>query len=228
MPFSQSSPRVVAIIPARYQSSRFPGKALADILGKPMIEYVYRQATKATLVERAIIATDDSRIFDVAAAFGAEVVMTPADCATGTDRIAHVAGNTPCDIVVNVQGDEPTIEPESIDQAIRPCVEDEDLVMSTIKCQIVDRATLEDPNAVKVVTDPEGYALYFSRSPIPHCAPRQTGQGMELPRRTFFKHIGLYVYRRSFLLEYTKMPQTPKAGRQFELGVGKFHIAPCV
>ncbi len=210
MPSAQSSPHVVAIIPARYQSSRFPGKALADICGRPMIEHVYRQTTKCKLVQRTIIATDDSRIFEAAAGFGADVVMTPEDCATGTDRIAHVARATPCDIVVNVQGDEPTIEPGSIDKAVLP-LKDPSLLMSTIKYQITERSTLEDPNVVKVVTDPEGFALYFSRSPIPYGVRNGSSAGadMRLPERTFFKHMGLYVYRRSFLLEYASMPQTP-------------------
>ena len=211
MPLSKSSPRIVAIIPARYQSSRFPGKALADILGRPMIEHVYRQTVKAPLVQRVIIATDDARIFNAAVAFGAEAAMTPTHFATGTDRIAHVARNTACDIVVNVQGDEPTIEPESINAAIRACVEEEKLPMSTIKCQILDVATLNDPNVVKVVTDADGYALYFSRSPIPHVMRPGADQGptSPLPEGTFFKHMGLYVYRRDFLLEFAAMPQTP-------------------
>ncbi|MEZ4600444.1 MAG: 3-deoxy-manno-octulosonate cytidylyltransferase [Syntrophotaleaceae bacterium] len=193
---------VAAIIPARYASTRFPGKPLQLILGKTMIERVYRQVSQASLVDRIIVATDDQRIFQAVESFGGEVVMTRADHATGTDRLAEVAADLTTDLIVNIQGDEPLIDPAMIEAAIVPLKRDAGIPMGTLKTPIGSRAEFLDPNVVKVVTDSEGFALYFSRAPIPHWR-----DGASLHPEAF-KHIGLYVYRRDFLLRYASLPPT--------------------
>jgi 3-deoxy-manno-octulosonate cytidylyltransferase (CMP-KDO synthetase) len=198
---NSSSLTVVAIIPARYESSRFPGKALADIGGHPMIEHVYRRASSARGVDQVIVATDDRRIADAVSAFGGQVRMTSADHPSGTDRLAEVAADLACDIVVNVQGDEPLIEPAMIEEAVAPVAADPGLQMATLRRRIEDPAELQDPNVTKVVVDREGYALYFSRAPIPFtragCLPAPA-----------WRHVGLYVYRRECLLRLTALPPT--------------------
>lgn len=191
---------IVAIIPARYASTRFPGKALADIQGKPMIEHVYQRVAMVEEINRIIVATDDERIYQRVRDFGGEVVMTSPDHQSGTDRIAEVARELECDLVVNVQGDEPLLFPEMVREAIQPFYQEKDLPMGTLKKKIEDEEELTNPNVVKVVTDNQGNALYFSRYPIPY--PRNEGAD-------YFKHIGLYVYQRDFLLEYTRLPRTP-------------------
>ena len=208
----QKQDAIIAVIPARYGSTRFPGKALALIRDKPMIQWVYERTKKSSLIERVIVATDDVRIRDVVDSFGGEVVMTAPDHATGTDRIAEVAQKVDCGLIVNVQGDEPLIQPEMIDQAIRPLADDPSIPMGTLCKRIDRREEAFDPNVVKVVLDRNGFALYFSRAPIPWDRDRWSGKGtfadltLENP---MFKHIGLYVYRRDFLLEYARTPQTP-------------------
>ena len=191
----------VAIIPARYESSRLPGKALADIAGRPMIEHVYRRAAAAASVSRVIVATDDRRIFDAVRGFGGEAVMTSAAHQSGTDRLAEAAAEIACDVVVNVQGDEPLLEPETIDAAVAPFARDAALEMSTLRRAISDPAELRNPNVTKVVVDREGYALYFSRAPIPF-----TRAGC--PPAPAWRHIGLYVYRRECLMRLTSLPPT--------------------
>ena len=204
-------PVIIAVIPARYGSTRFPGKSLALIRDKPMVQWVYERTKRSTLLDRVIVATDDRRIIDAVTAFGGEVVMTSPEHATGTDRIAEVVRSLDCDIIVNVQGDEPLIDPRMIDEAVRPLVEDPSIPMGTLAKRIADPADAVDPNVVKVVMDRKGYALYFSRAPIPwdrdHWAGRTDLAGLTFagPR---YKHIGLYVYRRDFLLAYAAMPQT--------------------
>ncbi len=196
---------ITAIIPARYASTRLPGKPLLDIAGKPMIRHVYERAREAELVNRVIVATDDRRIFDVLKGFGGEVVLTSDTHKSGTDRLAEVAATLESDIIVNVQGDEPLIEPDMIDEAIRPLMEDASIVMGSLKAEIRDEAELQNPNIVKVVVDRNDFALYFSRFPIPYfrdASPLSLLTG-------HFKHIGLYVYRREFLLQYAGMSQTP-------------------
>ena len=190
---------VVAIIPARYQSSRLPGKALADIGGRPMIEHVYRRTSAATSITSVIVATDDERILEAVRGFGGVACMTSADHRSGTDRLAEVAAELTCDIIVNVQGDEPLIEPVMIDEAIEPLLEDPMVVMSTLRRRIDDPADLHNPNVTKVVVDREGYALYFSRAPIPFA--REGAQ----PARAW-RHVGLYVYRRDCLLQLAGLP----------------------
>lgn len=203
--------KITAIIPARYGSTRFPGKALADILGKPMIQHVYERTRQATLVNQTIIATDDQRIADAVINFGGDVVMTSPAHETGTDRLAEVAAQLDCDLVVNVQGDEPLIEPAMIDQAIRPFLTDHSIKMGTLKSRVWQQDDLLSPNLVKVVTDVDDNALYFSRSTIPFY--RDSWQALQSSdfkpeQQPCFKHVGLYVYRRDFLLEYAGWPQT--------------------
>ena len=203
--------KVLALIPARYGSTRFPGKSLAMIKGKPMIQRVYERARQSRLIARVVVATDDERILRTVTAFGGEAMMTSPDHATGTDRIAEVAGKVDCSLVVNVQGDEPLIHPEMIDQAITPLVGDPSIPMSTVCKRIENREEAFDPNVVKVVFDTKGFALYFSRAPIPWDRDRWAGKDSfgDLPLAPLmYKHIGLYVYRRDFLLKYSKMPQT--------------------
>jgi 3-deoxy-manno-octulosonate cytidylyltransferase (CMP-KDO synthetase) len=194
----------VAVIPARYASTRFPGKALADIGGRPMIEHVYSRAAAARNVDAVIVATDDERIADAVRHFGGDVRLTRTTHATGTDRIAEVAATLDCDLIVNLQGDEPLIEPETIDEAIEPFRDDADLVMTSLCHRFQPSEDVLDPHAVKVVIDRHGYAMYFSRSPIPFfrtAADRQPAGP--------YKHIGLYVQRREFLLKVASLEPTP-------------------
>ncbi len=196
-PFDRTSQplHTVAVIPARFESTRFPGKPLADLDGRPMIEHVYRRAA-ASAVDAVVVATDDRRIAIAVERFGGVVRMTRASHRTGTDRIAEVAEDLPCDIVVNLQGDEPLMDPEDIDAAVDLLRHDPAAVMATLRRAITDPAELTDPNVVKVVTDLEGNALYFSRVPIPFGRP-------------IYKHVGLYAYRRAFLLEFARLSPTP-------------------
>ncbi|HYD50813.1 MAG TPA: 3-deoxy-manno-octulosonate cytidylyltransferase [Terriglobales bacterium] len=195
--------RVVAIIPARYQSSRFPGKPLALIDERPMIEHVYTRARAVAAIDRVLVATDDPRIAEVVRGFGGEIVMTSPDHPSGTDRIAEVAGGLDCDIVVNVQGDLPFLEPEMVDRTVALMNEEPDLPMATVKTPIRDAAELDNRNVVKVVTDHRGYALYFSRSPLPCWRDGFSAAVLG------YRHIGLYGYRRDFLLELALMQPTP-------------------
>jgi len=203
--------RVTAVIPARYASTRFEGKALADIMGKPMVQRVYERASKATLVSEVIVATDDPRIEAAVKAFGGRVEMTSSVHETGTDRIAEVASRIEAEIIVNVQGDEPLIEPAMIDEAIRPLVDDSSIVMGTLKSRIRNLHDFLSPNVVKVITDLQGFALYFSRSPLPFFRDKWNDlkdEAFASGRLLCHKHIGIYVYRRDFLIQYTRMPQT--------------------
>ena len=193
--------RAVGLIPARYRASRFPGKPLASIAGMPMIQRVWRGARGAKSLERVIVATDDARIADACRGFGAEVALTRADHASGTDRIAEVAAGLDCDAVVNVQGDEPLIEGFAIDAVVAALAEDPDVPIATL-VHAAEPAALADPNRVKVVLDRRGRALYFSRSAIPFA--REAGSE---PR--CWQHVGLYAYRRDFLLRFTALPPTP-------------------
>ena len=213
-----SRDQVVAIIPARYASSRFPGKAIVDIAGKPMIQWVYERTCQADGVGRVLVATDDERIFHVVQRFGGTAVMTSSSHPTGTDRLAEVAATLDAEIIVNVQGDEPLIEPSAIDAAIAPFIEDPTLVMSTLRCPIPTLDELFDISITKVVIDAQDFALYFSKAPIPYhrdswgpisgMVPRLRLAG-GTPPVVGWRHIGLYVYRRTFLLAFTRLPQTP-------------------
>jgi 3-deoxy-manno-octulosonate cytidylyltransferase (CMP-KDO synthetase) len=163
-----------------------------------MLQHVYERASQARYLGSVIVATDDERIYNAARAFGARVRMTREDHASGTDRVAEIASAENCDIVVNIQGDEPLIDPDAIDAAILPMAHDSEILMATLAKRIVDPREITDPNVVKVVTDRNGDAIYFSRSPIPHY--RDTGHGI------YYKHIGLYLYQRDFLLGYSSLP----------------------
>jgi len=208
--------RVVAIIPARWASTRFPGKPLVQIKKKPMIQWVVEQAQKASRISEVIVATDDDRILDAVIRFGGKAVMTSQDHATGSDRIAEVASGLNCDIVVNIQGDEPLIPPENIDQVIDCLDKNPTLNVATLMMAVHESDEIIDPNVVKVVTDQKGRALYFSRSAIPfhrdewkNGLPENISKAKEEGMSRVFKHIGLYAYTRSFLLEFTRMSPTP-------------------
>lgn len=207
--------KVIAIIPARYASSRFPGKALADIAGKPMIEHVYGRVQQASLISRVLVATDDQRIFQTVQAFGGEPVMTSPAHPTGTDRLAEVAASLSEDIIVNVQGDEPFIEPVMIDEAVMLLLQEKTAPMGTLKNRIESIEDIFNSSITKVVTDLQDYALYFSKGPVPYCRDQwgdlvrhQKGLPSFLPPHVY-RHIGLYVYRREFLLHFTRLPPTP-------------------
>ena len=206
--------RVVAIIPARWASTRFPGKPLAQIKNKPMIQWVVEQARKASRISEVIVATDDERILDAVIGFGGKAIMTSQDHVSGSDRIAEVASGMNCDIVVNIQGDEPLIPPENIDQVVGCLDRNPTLNVATLMMPVHESDEITDPNVVKVVADQKGRALYFSRSPIPfHSDEWKTGENISKVKvasgTRVFKHIGLYAYTRSFLLEYTRMSPTP-------------------
>jgi 3-deoxy-manno-octulosonate cytidylyltransferase (CMP-KDO synthetase) len=192
--------KITAIIPARYSSSRLPGKPLKDICGKTMVQRVYEQVKKVSLVDKVIVATDDQRIFNKVKSFKGNVIMTSKDHKTGTDRLAEVAAKIETDIIVNVQGDEPLINPSVIKSAIEPLLSDESLKMSTLKHLIKDEEEINNPNVVKVVTDKNNNAIYFSRSKIPYSRNSQ--------KFNYYKHIGLYVYRSDFLLKFAEMEPT--------------------
>ncbi len=206
----------VAVIPARYSSSRLPGKPLLKIAGKPLILWVAERALAAQSVTRAIVATDDARIFDTVTSAGFEAMMTRGDHASGTDRVAEVARNLDVKIIVNVQGDEPLIEPETIDRAVNELSNNGELPMATTSEPITEAAEILNPAVVKVTVDAQGYATSFSRNPIPWPNQAVTQHGsIEAALRnepallfTFRKHTGLYAYRRDFLLEFAGWPQS--------------------
>ena len=192
----------LCVIPARYSSTRLPGKPLKNICGKPMICRVFERASLAKSVDAVIVATDDERIFDAVEKNSGRAMMTRADCRTGTDRLAEVAEKFPdVDVVVNVQGDEPLIEASVIDELVAQFESDLDLQMATVAVELHDEDEMKNPNNVKVVVDKKNNALYFSRSLIPY--PRNSGKAK------VYKHIGIYAYRRKFLLDYAKMDSTP-------------------
>ncbi len=194
--------RAIGIIPARYASSRFPGKPLAEIGGRTMIEHVYQRAAQASSLAEVWVATDDLRIQDAVKAFGGNVVMTRDNHASGTDRIAEAAAALRGEVIVNVQGDEPLLDPHEIDAVVEPFRSQPGLAMSTLAVPISDPCDIEDPGVVKVVTDAVGFALYFSRLPIPYY--RASAQEHATTPR--LKHIGLYAYSREFLFRYAAMP----------------------
>ena len=201
--------KILGVIPARYGSSRFPGKVLASLASKPMLQHVYERVCMARYVTSTIVATDDERVYETARKFGARVRMTRSDHPSGTDRVAEVASAEDAAIVVNIQGDEPLIDPEAIDAAILPLAHDPEILMGTLKKRIEDPREITEPNVVKVVTDRTGDAIYFSRCPIPFSgsgSPVRPDKPGGLP---CYKHVGLYVYRRDFLLAYPSLPVGP-------------------
>lgn len=206
------------VIPARFNSTRFPGKPLASLRGKPLIQHVYERASSAELIDTVFIATDDKRISDAVTGFGAKAVMTSSEHACGTDRVAEVANNIDCDIVVNVQGDEPFIMPEMIDDAVRLLMNDPRASMSTLAKKTSDIREILSPNVVKVVMDNEGFAMYFSRAPIPYHRDEfselqtkeiRTGNTQHVTCNIeCYRHIGIYSYRKDILLRFSKLLPT--------------------
>ena len=210
--------RVIAVIPARWASTRYPGKPLALLCGHPMIEYVYRRASRSALVDFVCVATDDERIGDVVRGFGGEVKMTRGDHASGTDRVAEVAAGEDADVVVNIQGDEPLIHPDDIDAGIRPLIDESGLGMSTLAVAFDSPEKFLDPNVVKVARGENGNALYFSRAPIPYSRDILSGEGKvyekilekweEISPKPL-KHIGFYAYRKESLLRFAGLRPSP-------------------
>lgn len=195
--------RIIAVIPARYQSTRFPGKPLALIDGKPMIQRVYERVSSVEEISQVLVATDDQRIHDCVINFGGTCVMT-GKCSCGTERVYEAVKNKECDIVLNVQGDEPLIKKEMILDLLSIFEENADMYipMATLKKEITEKSDIENPNIVKVVTDKKGKALYFSRYPIPY--NRDETQDI-----SYYKHIGIYGYDRGFLGKYVSMERSP-------------------
>jgi 3-deoxy-manno-octulosonate cytidylyltransferase (CMP-KDO synthetase) len=224
LPFTLTESSVLAVIPARFHSTRLPGKILADIAGKPMIEHVYRRAAAATRVHGVIVATDDERIASAVRGFGGAALMTRPDHVSGTDRIAEVVRQLPCLAVVNVQGDEPLIEPATIDAAVEPILADSSIDMSTVSRPFASVDEFKSPHVVKVVTNLAGDALYFSRAPIPASVPSVPSVpsaalgSSSAPSAALVSssvpsvaraHVGLYVYRRQTLLKLASAPAVP-------------------
>lgn len=199
---------IVGIIPARFASTRLMGKPLADICGKPMIRHTYESAQSSKLLNEVIIAVDDEKVAQIARAFGAKVVMTPKNISTGSDRIAYVTKTLPnAKIIVNIQGDEPFIKGEMIDQAIEPLLFDKSVNVSTLAKRIESVQDLKSPSIPKVVFDYNNFALYFSRSPIPYVRDARTNFE-RIQKAEIYKHIGVYVYRRESLLKFTELEPT--------------------
>jgi len=194
--------KVVVVIPARYGSTRLPGKPLVALAGKPMIQRVYEQARLAQRADRVIVATDDERIVKAVESFGGEARMTRADHRTGTERVAEVAAHTEGDVVVNVQGDEPLLDPVAVDTAVNALLEEPAAAIATVATPLQSAADIMDPNVVKTVLDFDGNALYFSRAPIPWV--RDSASKIQVRH---LKHLGLYVFQRDALLEYPTLPQ---------------------
>ncbi len=192
---------IIAVIPSRYASTRLPGKPLVDICGKPMVQHVYERVRRVSLFDEVLVATDDERIMNAVAAFGGAACMTSPDCPSGSDRLIEVAKSHPADVYVNVQGDEPLVEPSSIEKLARAMLEDPSLQMGTL-CYPVSAEQAQNPNLVKVVRARNGNALYFSRSPIPF--PRSGGIAPQ-----YFGHLGMYAYRRDFLMNFGNLPYSP-------------------
>jgi len=195
--------KVICIIPARYDSTRFPGKPVADLCGKPLIRHVYERVLRAKTVSYAAVATDDERIFNVVRKFGGNAIMTSETHRSGTDRIAEavaILGNKAADIVVNIQGDQPLFEPSQIDEVAKPLLDDPTIPMSTLIYKIVREEEITHPNAVKVVFDKDHFAIYFSRATIPYVRDKEN-------KVSYYKHHGVYAYRKDFLDTFTKLPE---------------------
>ena len=195
---------IICIIPARYQSRRLPGKPLAIIGEHPMIEWVYHRASQTKMISRVIVATDDRRIYDTVKAFGGEVVMTPAELASGSDRAAYVAREYASDIIINLQGDEPLIT-SAVLESVCAAFHSDHVMMATPVKRISEYRELTDPNLVRVVLDKEQYALYFTRSVVPYLRD-YSDQTTWISYFPYFKHIGLYAYQRNFLLQLSQWP----------------------
>jgi 3-deoxy-manno-octulosonate cytidylyltransferase (CMP-KDO synthetase) len=198
---------IIGVIPSRYASTRLPAKPLIDLLGKPMVQRVYEQAQQSRLLHQVVVATDDDRIAGAVKAFGGQAVMTSPGIRSGSDRMAAVAEQLRGDIFVNIQGDEPLLNPTIIDQGIQALLDDQQAQIGTLAKKIDAPDVLVNPDVVKVVFDGNSYALYFSRSPIPHVRGNIDTRAW-LGHHTFYKHIGLYVFRRESLLKFTKLPES--------------------
>jgi len=195
--------KIFAFIPARYDSSRFPGKPLALISGKPMIQHTYERALSCPEFSAVYVATDDDRIVDCVNQFGGNAVLTAKTHCSGTDRIGEAALKMDLqddDIVVNIQGDQPSFQPTVVSDMVEPLVNDRAIPMSTLKYKIRDKTDIENPNHVKVVTDREGFAIYFSRCPIPFCRDQRPGG-------IYYKHLGFYCFRMDFLNRFTSLAE---------------------
>jgi 3-deoxy-manno-octulosonate cytidylyltransferase (CMP-KDO synthetase) len=199
---SLAKPEVVIVIPARFGSTRLPGKPLVSLAGKPMIQRVYERAKMATLANRVIVATDDERIVKAVESFGGAARMTRPDHRTGTERVAEVAAHEKGDVFVNVQGDEPLLDPVAVDAAINALLEEPAAAIATVATPIKTPADIMDPNVVKTVLDFDNNGMYFSRAPIPWV--RDTASKIQVRH---LKHLGLYVFQRDALLEYPTLPQ---------------------
>lgn len=196
--------KVIAIIPARWASSRFPGKPLAPIAGKPMIQWVVERTQLAKSLSDVIVATDDERIVDAVASFGGRAVMTPSELASGTDRVAYVARDLDVDAVINVQGDEPLIDPNAVDTLAGTLLSEASTKMATLVRKMKEPEKLDNPNTVRVVIDNDHNALYFSRAAIPYA--RDIDKKLWTLHFPYYDHIGIYAYRKEFLLELTELP----------------------
>jgi 3-deoxy-manno-octulosonate cytidylyltransferase (CMP-KDO synthetase) len=197
-----TTPRVVVVIPARYGAVRLPGKPLVSLAGKPMIQRVWERAKMAQRVNRVIVATDDQRIVQAVEGFGGEARMTRAEHRSGTERIAEVAAHTEGEVFVNVQGDEPLLNPAAVDAAVAALLEEPAAAVATVATPVKTPADIMDPNVVKTVLDFDGNALYFSRAPIPWVRDEQ-----HRVHARHLKHLGLYVFQRDALLEFPTLPQ---------------------
>jgi 3-deoxy-manno-octulosonate cytidylyltransferase (CMP-KDO synthetase) len=192
---------VIGVIPARYSSTRFEGKVLADILGKPMLQHVWERAKQALTLDDLIIACDNELVASTAKSFGAKVILTSKDHICGSDRIIEVVNPLDVKIIINIQGDEPLVHPMMIDSLARVLLDDKKISMATLMKKIEDPKDVFDPNVVKVVVDKNNFALYFSRSPIPHLAINS-----DIKEPVYYKHIGIYGYTKDFLFTYKNLP----------------------
>jgi 3-deoxy-manno-octulosonate cytidylyltransferase (CMP-KDO synthetase) len=200
-----AKPIVIGVIPSRYASQRLPAKPLVDLDGKPMVQRVYEQAKKSRLLDRVVIATDDVRIEEAVRGFGGDVMLTSQEIKSGSDRVAAVALHMAGDIFVNIQGDEPLIAPEMINQGVQLLLDNASAPVGTLIKQISSEEELINPNVVKVVLNNSGYALYFSRATVPYVRG-ETDRRRWVEQHTFYKHIGLYIYQRRFLIQYAQLP----------------------
>ena len=192
--------KVIGVIPARFSSIRFTGKVLADLGGKPIVQHVWENAKNSKLLDDLIIAADNEKVVEAAKDFGAKVIYTSPDQPSGTDRLIEVVNPIDVEVIVNIQGDEPMVRPEMIDELARTILEDKDVYMATLAKRIEDENEIKNPNVVKLIKDKNGFALYFSRAVIPYPRFRNTPQ--------YFKHLGLYAYTKDFLFEFANLPKS--------------------
>jgi 3-deoxy-manno-octulosonate cytidylyltransferase (CMP-KDO synthetase) len=207
-----TKPKIIGIIPARYSSKRLPGKPLIQIEGKPLVQRVYEGAKKSSFLDRVIVATDSARISDVVYGFGGEAHLSIRRHPTGTDRVAEVVRNLNYDWVLNIQCDQPFLNPKMIDDLVASMFKERNVVMGTLARKIEDPQELKNSNVVKVVMDQKSFALYFSRFPIPYLRDRHHSAGsnkMDLKRSPFYEHIGIYIFRKDFLLKFASWRETP-------------------